>query len=220
VSQLSIDSVGLEYYPTRGARRRGRDHCIRIPSAILLRLVVSCHTVALALVSTTEDSMRAVALFLIVALCGGCASRPPAGDRGYIRVMIGAPYDATWEQVVDLVRERGWPIADQAKAGGVINTEWMQVEDSSAYYDCGAARTDTDAEYMGRLNFVIRQRVHRIAGMDITVNTSWRAYPASDASRETFAECKTTGVLERHLLKEMQTRLEVAGVMPRRRWSW
>jgi uncharacterized lipoprotein len=162
--------------------------------------------------------MRSLALFLVVALSTGCATLPSPRDSEYGRLMIRAPFDATWDQLVDLVDERGWPIADVAKAAGLIDTEWMQVESSSAYHDCGAPGTNTDTNYLGRFKFVVHESVGRVPGMYVTLNTSWRAYPGSDASK--FVECNTTGVLERHLLREMQTRLEVAGVMPRRRWSW
>lgn len=147
---------------------------------------------------------------LIVAsmLAAGCATAPTPREFDRMALIEGAPFDATWDRVIDVFGERVWPIDNVERASGLITTDWMIVsEGPELYMDCGRAgmlRTHRDHEV--RLNVLVREAER---GAEVTVNAAMRATAWDDVDGHPIeiVNCVSTGVLEREIHEDINARV-------------
>lgn len=143
--------------------------------------------------------VQLLAVGLGVVTLAASASAPSA-HRVETTAKVQAPFDATWEAVVDTLVEKQWSIAMSDRASGLITTRPMRVDDR--YADCGHDALDRGEGTYGTLDVRVKSRGDDTS---ITVNAIFKE-EHFDNNRSRFVACTSRGVVESALHKEMARR--------------
>jgi len=145
--------------------------------------------------------------FLILAaamLIGGCASAPKAHEFEksfpYART-----YDDVWAAVIETFAELNLPIANVEKDSGIITTDWLDMEGSDAFYDCGGHGIFTVESTQGKFNVFVKRNAET-TGASVLVNTSFRQL-RSFGSDQSWTQCTSTGSLENKINGKISKKL-------------
>lgn len=148
--------------------------------------------------------VRCLVVFVAVVITGASATAP--GKHNVQRTAtVKASYEDTWTAVIDVFAERNWPIQTMAKDSGLISTDWMRVDASDAYADCGGsgmART-----YGTQVRFNVR--IKGAAATEITVNASFRELRSFDGQQR-MVDCESKGAVELQIHSEVKHRAATA----------
>lgn len=151
---------------------------------------------------------RIAAALIAVSLvaCGPSWYPPePAPERG--PTAVAAPFDATWNAVIDVFATRSIPIATIEKASGLIVAVPLPVgAEGAGWADCGRSRFGKQLDpkpSRGEFNVVVRNEP---AGSTVRVTMRWASI--SDHRQPVVRSCETTGVWERDLESQVKAKAE------------
>lgn len=136
---------------------------------------------------------------LFPTLVMACATAPQVHEVQRSET-IPAPLDATWNALVALFGERGWPIATIDKGSGIIATDWLKMPDG--YADCGSAPLARIVGTKGRFNVIVRGEDD---GTRITVNARFQQVRTFDGQAG-VVECTSTGRVEAEVQSKVEER--------------
>jgi hypothetical protein len=134
-----------------------------------------------------------VLVLVSLAACTTYTAPTPAPERQPTAVV--APFDSTWQAVIDVFATRNIPIATIDKSSGIIVAQRLAVgaTDALKYANCGVVETlGQRAPYYatgGDFNVLVRSSGD---GSTVRVTASWR----SEGGERSPMACQTTGQFE------------------------
>lgn len=165
-----------------------------------------------------------IAVFPILAT--GCVSRPtyyaPGPQTARPAVMIGAPFDRTWEAVIDLFARSMVPIETLERASGLIvatravvpTTTPAQRDAALELANCGVIRGGVrldDVVYYptsARYNVVVRARGDSSSSLQVTAAFVGRIEDSGRTMYPSLVECSSRGTFEAMVEETIKARAE------------
>jgi hypothetical protein len=139
---------------------------------------------------------------VVVVLVGALAASASAPKRHTIDKSMAtvAPFDPTWAAVIEVFADQNWVIQNMEKDSGLITTDWMSLDESNAFADCGGSGMSRVLGRELRFNVLVR------AGADgssssVSVNATFRESRSWDG-RQWYVDCNSTGRVE-HLIHDL-----------------
>ncbi len=150
--------------------------------------------------------MKPLFAMLTLSAMVGCATPPTTVATPRTATTVNAPFERTWNAVIDVFAEKNIPIATLDKASGFIVADAQFVgasaKDAAEWADCGKYGIRTIPVTAGKYNVVVRSVDEHSATVKVTVK--W----AGDLGGTAY-ECVTKGVWETDFEKDIKSRAEL-----------
>lgn len=146
--------------------------------------------------------IRGCSILLLVGALGASASAPKQHQYAKSADMA-APFDPTWDAVIDVFADRNWAITNMEKASGLITTDWMRLSSEDRFADCGGSGLASVVTREIRFNVLVRGKG---PAATVTVNATFRELRSFDG-REGYVDCESTGAVERLIHQLVDERL-------------
>jgi hypothetical protein len=132
---------------------------------------------------------------LLAVLLSACASAPKAYDVDRSRI-YPAPFDATWNALVDVFNQEGWPIDQIDKQSGFISTGWADTGNHPGWSDCGSAALAIDRQREGAFRIFVREEP---GGTRVDITSNFRILREGMGQRLNYDSCNSTGMIEQRI---------------------
>lgn len=149
--------------------------------------------------------MRRSGILTLLLLLASCASAPKTYDFDPT-AQYSAPFDRTWDSVIQIFAERNWPISTLEKDSGIIVTDWVGFSEQEEVADCG---TPGGLSHIGdrRMRFNVYVQRQDNGGSHLRVNTRTEAYICTGSNCGNWYACNSTGKLEGMITAMVSRRL-------------
>jgi len=147
---------------------------------------------------------RWLTLLAVGAMIGGCSTlyEPPAQPEPRATVEVAAPFERTWEAVIDLFASRSLPIRTIEKVSGLIVAEPLLTDlaDRQRWAHCGRVRDGfgrTHEYYPTRADLNVLVREAGASRSTVRVTVRWLYDGPIVVNLPSQLECVTRNVFER-----------------------
>lgn len=138
--------------------------------------------------------------YLIYAFAAGCSTPPGPPPAPMVALEVMAPFDRTWNAVIDIFALQQIPIATLEKASGLIvaNPLYVSRQNGIGWADCGSRMGEAIPATRATFNVVVRAVG---TASSVRVTASWATIGAE-------SYCVTTGEWEKNFQNSVKRSAE------------
>jgi hypothetical protein len=155
-------------------------------------------------------SSRVTFLFAMAVLgLVGCSSAPPPPAPARGPTSVAAPFEKSWNAVIDLVAERNIPIKTVDKASGLLVAEQVRLGEADAEYaDCGTSFGKRQAPTSANWNVLVRSDGAR-STVRVTVQFVRTGLPRGNWTGLVTENCATRNTFETTIEQQVKAKAEI-----------
>lgn len=113
-----------------------------------------------------------------------------------LRGIYPAPFDKTWNALVDVFNAENWPIDQIDKDSGFVSTSWGDIAAHPGWADCGKAALATDIRREGSFRVFVREEP---SGTRVDVTSAFQVLREVLGGSRGYSSCTSTGILEQRI---------------------
>lgn len=149
------------------------------------------------------QSVPRVMLVIACVVAAAASASAPQSRKVNTTASVTAPYEQTWEAVIDLFSERNWAIQNMDRDSGLITTDWMSLgSEAKTFADCGGSGLATVRETAVRFNVRVKPADDETS---VAVNATFRQQRVFD-NNSFIVDCTSMGAVEALIHREVEQR--------------